>query len=375
MDEPHTPKKFKYQKDARLSWYRSKIDKDVMRQLMKTSDWQGLKQCGLQWGLFFTTGTLAYLAYLNVDMTNWFWSVPLVLLALFVHGTFMPFMGYVSVHELSHKTPFKTKSLNEFFLYAYGFLTWADPVWFRPSHVKHHQVTVHTNLDGEVELPMKLNFDKAFWRNALFFNPDLLKYNLNVFLQFARGELHGEWHQFVMPEEDKRLRRLHRNYARFVLIGHLCLFTFFLLSGLWFLVFLVTLPHAYCNWLGVLCGTPQHYGMRPNVSDFRLCCRTYTCSRFVGFLYWNMQYHIEHHMFPAVPFFNLPKLRKAIEHDLPPAPHGLLATWKHILDIHRKSIANPDYIFTPVLPTNSKESTTLVDDHVLESEASALSVT
>ena len=41
-------------------------------------------------------------------------------------------------------------------------------------------------------------------------------------------------------------------------------------------------------------------------------------------------------MFPAVPFFNLPKLRKAIEIDMPPAHHGLWNTWKEMLEIHRK---------------------------------------
>jgi hypothetical protein len=84
--------------------------------------------------------------------------------------------------------------------------------------------------------------------------------------------------------------------------------------------------------------------------DFRFCCRTYTCGRFVGFLYWNMQYHVEHHMYPAVPFYNLPALRKAMEHDLPPAPHGLIATWKEILPVLRKQKDDPNYCFVPSIP-------------------------
>jgi fatty acid desaturase len=88
----------------------------------------------------------------------------------------------------------------------------------------------------------------------------------------------------------------------------------------------------------------------PDVPDFRLCCRTYTCSPFIGFLYWNMQYHVEHHMFPAVQFYNLPALRKAIEHDLPPAQHGLWATWREIIPVLKKQRENPDYVFVPELP-------------------------
>ena len=88
------------------------------------------------------------------------------------------------------------------------------------------------------------------------------------------------------------------------------------------------MPVFYCGWLVTFCGMPQHIGLVPDAADFRLCCRTYTRSPFIGFLYWNMQYHVEHHMFPAVPFYNLPALRKAFAHDLPPATHGLWGAWR-----------------------------------------------
>jgi hypothetical protein len=55
-------------------------------------------------------------------------------------------------------------------------------------------------------------------------------------------------------------------------------------------------------------------------------------------------------MFPAVPFYNLPALRKAIAHDLPPAPHGLWATWFEIIPVLKKQRDNPDYVFVPELP-------------------------
>jgi hypothetical protein len=35
------------------------------------------------------------------------------------------------------------------------------------------------------------------------------------------------------------------------------------------------------------------------------------------FIYWNMNYHVEHHMFPMVPYHALPKLHELIKHDLP----------------------------------------------------------
>jgi fatty acid desaturase len=310
---------------------------------------------------------LAYLAYRNINAANWFWSVPLLLLALFLHGTFSPFLGLVAVHELVHKTPFKTKFWNEFFLKLYSFISWSDYIWFRPSHVKHHQLTVHKDYDGEVVLPQKLTFkDWKFWLGLLAWNPQGTWNVLKVHYQRATGRIEGDWNQYVLPETNPRLRREHRHWARFVLIGHAVLAVAFILTGHWFLIVVFTLGTHSCGWLVFLCGSPQHFGLSPNVADFRLCCRTYTCSWLPAFLYWNMQYHVEHHMFPAVPFYNLPKLRKAIEHDLPPASHGLWATWKHMLEVHRKQIADPSYVFVPELPKSTGER---AEDAVLEREA------
>jgi len=344
----------KFRKDAKIAWYRCAVDRQTMRQLTECSDFQGFRQVFLLLGSFLLTGTLAYLAYLHVDGANWYWSLPLLFVALFAHGTLGPFLGGVACHELSHRTPFRTKFWNDFFVKVFSFISWWDYVWFRPSHVRHHQVTVHHDYDGEVVLPQKFSFkDWQFCLNLLAWNP-VGTWNLwKVWIQRALGRVEGDWYEFVLPETNANLRREHRNWARLLVFGHAALVVIFLVTGHWFLIVLFTIGTQYCGWLGFLCGSPQHFGLSPNVSDFRLCCRTYTCSWLPGFLYWNMQYHIEHHMFPAVPFYHLPKLREAIVSELPPAPVGLLATWKHILDIHRKQIADPGYCYIPALPNSA----------------------
>ena len=360
--------KQKFKTDAKINWYRCKIDKQVLRELMQTSDMHGLRQVLSQFGLFAVTGTLAYMAFLNIDSANWIWSVPLLYVALLVHGTNGPFMGLVAVHELVHKTPFKTKSWNEFFLRAYSFISWSDHIWFRPSHVKHHQLTVHSDYDGEVVLPQTLDFKNwKFWLSLFGWNPQGTWGIIKAHYERAKGDVGGDWNQHILPESNAILRHRHRNWARFVLIGHAALAAIFILTGHWFLIVVFTFGTQYCSWLGFLCGMPQHYGLSPDVDDFRLCCRTYTCSWLPGFYYWNMQYHVEHHMFPAVPFYNLPKLRRVLEEDLPAAPHGLWATWKEILEIHRKTKQDPQYRYVPSLPSTSGEH---ADDKTIEREAS-----
>ena len=66
-----------------------------------------------------------------------------------------------------------------------------------------------------------------------------------------------------------------------------------------------------------------------------------------------MQYHLEHHMYPAVPFFNLKQLRKELESDLPVATHGIVATWKDLLQLRKRCIADPDFVFVPECPPSN----------------------
>jgi len=360
--------------NIRINWYRCKVEKTVMGQLMRKSDAKGLAQVIPQLLLFVATGSMAYLAFLKVHRTSWQWALPLLLLALFIHGTFSRFFFGVAVHELCHKTPFKTQLWNDFFLKVYSFISWFDYVGYRVSHVRHHQVTVHADEDGEVVLPQGLNWHGVkFIIMELAVNPAKVFGVINSFVVAARGNVSvrdgfftAAWLNRILPESNAALRREHRDWARVVLFGQLSLALLFIFTGQWFLIVVFTLGCHYCDWLQMLCGAPQHVGLSPNVSDFSLCLRTDTCSGFPALLYWNMQYHLEHHMFPAVPFYNLPRLRRVIEHDLPPAPHGLWATWKELLPIIKKQREAKSYVFVPRLPANTGERVT---DRVIQSEA------
>ncbi len=347
-----------------------------MSRLMQCSDAKAWRHCLLHLVLFATTAAISYGAYRQINESNWIESVPLLVLCLFCHGSFSSFIGGVAIHELCHKTPFRTQRWNDVFLYLFSFLSWSDPVGYRLSHVKHHQVTVHHGLDGEVILPQTLDW-KALqedemvlprgWKRVGFLvtqflpfpNPLAIGSRLVLWVKFAMGRLEGVglfagsvwWMGEVLPEIKTESRIRHRNWARVVVGGHSVLAITLIVSGHWFLIIPLCLSGTYAGWLTSLCALPQHLGMGPDVPDFRRCCRTYTCNRFLGFLYWNMQYHVEHHMFPAVPFYNLPALRAAIRHDLPPASHGLWATWREIIPLLKKQGDDPEYFFVPEIPT------------------------
>jgi fatty acid desaturase len=318
---------------------------------MARSDLRGWLQTLPHLGVFFATGALAYAAFHQIDPGNWYWSVPLLLAVLFVHGTMGPFMGLIAIHELQHRTVFKSRRLNEFFEKLYAIISWSDFIWYQQSHVLHHQATCQSAYDGEVVLPMRFSLSRPqVWLGLLAWNPSATWARLKVVWRHASGVIQGRWYNQVLPESNPALRRRHQNWARTLLIGHGLLALVFIATGHWFLMVVFTFGTFYCGWLGFLCGLPQHYGLNPDIPDFRYNTRTFTCSWLPAFYYWNMQYHLEHHMYPAVPFYNLPKLRRALLHDLPPAPHGLIATWREMLEIRRRAMADPDYRFIPSVP-------------------------
>ena len=73
----------------------------------------------------------------------------------------------------------------------------------------------------------------------------------------------------------------------------------------------------------VMTGLTQHIGLAEDVLDHRLNCRTVYINPFSRFVYWNMNYHVEHHMFPMVPYH---RCRSCMRNHgrLPAALSGLL---------------------------------------------------
>ena len=106
-----------------VNWYWSPIDLDTLSKLVVQSDLRGWIQTLLHLGLFFVTATLAYFVYVQIRASNWYWSVPLPFVVLFLHSTIGPFMGLIAIHKLQHRTVFKTRWLNDYFERLYAFIS------------------------------------------------------------------------------------------------------------------------------------------------------------------------------------------------------------------------------------------------------------
>jgi fatty acid desaturase len=119
--------------------------------------------------------------------------------------------------------------------------------------------------------------------------------------------------------------------------------------------FVVGLPTFFGAWLDIiLFGFTQHAGLAEDVVDHRLNCRTVYMNPVFRFIYWNMNYHLEHHMFPMVPYHALPKLHEAMKGDTPPAYQGVIAAWTEILPALWRQRRDPTYFVERHLPATAR---------------------
>ena len=66
-----------------------------------------------------------------------------------------------------------------------------------------------------------------------------------------------------------------------------------------------------------------------------------------------MEYHVEHHMFPMVPWYNLPKLHNLIKDQMPKPKNGLWDAYKEIIPVILKQAKDPKYVLKVDLPEES----------------------
>jgi fatty acid desaturase len=115
----------------------------------------------------------------------------------------------------------------------------------------------------------------------------------------------------------------------------------------------VGLPRLYGAWHHVLCGLTQHAGLAEDTLDHRLNSRTVYLNPVSRFVYWNMNYHVEHHMFPMVPYHALPALHEEMRADCPPAYDGLWAAYREIVPAVLRQLRDPTHFVRRTLPAGS----------------------
>lgn len=244
----------------------------------------------------------------------------IVLYQRFLHPIFLPLIVIwigarqhalaILMHEGAHYLLFKNRRLNA--VASEVFLAW--PVFitartYRPSHFAHHR---HVNTDKDPDLMRKQSsvseweFPKSWGALAALLVKDVLGLNTRqLFSDFS-----DMWEQNDEAKKGIDAYAIARTFFYVVVIGAVTYFR------VW--------PEFLLLWvLPILTWVKMAMRLRSIAEHFAIENDTYTPTRTTlpSFLERllvaprNINFHIEHHLYPSVPFFRLPQLHSLLMKD------------------------------------------------------------
>jgi fatty acid desaturase len=302
-------------------WYQTQIDRAELKKLIQREDAPAVRDALYYYGL------MAGFAMCAVALTPSWACLPFWL----AYGVFYASGSDARWHECGHATAFKTPWMNRLVYHIACFMIIRNPVTWRWSHARHHTDTLLVGRDAEIAVMAP----PAAMRLILNFIglPDIL----DSFRRMAGhifGQVQPDEALYTPVHEQKKIFLIARIWGFiYVLVASAALYYQSIIPLL-----LIGGPRLYGSWHFNMTGILQHAGLRENVTDHRLNTRTVMMNPISRFLYLNMNYHIEHHMFPMVPYYHLPALHSLIKHDLPPPSPSIFAAYAEILPILRRQL-------------------------------------
>jgi fatty acid desaturase len=322
---------------AAADWYHTDIPRKEMKALMQREDGPAIRDTIL-W-----LGGMILFAGIGIWLWPSWWSAPFWL----AYGVLYGSASDSRWHECGHGTAFRTQWMNSAVYQIASFMMVRNPVSWRWSHARHHTDTIIVGRDPEI-VAMR--------------PPHLARIVLNLFgildaltgwqrmLLNASGRLDPEEATYIPESEKPAVIRVARIWvAIYAAVIGLAVYTGSILP-----LMVVGLPRLYGAWHHVMTGVLQHAGLADNVTDHRLNSRTVHMNPVSRFIYWNMNYHVEHHMFPMVPYHRLPDLHAKIRHDLPAPSPSIWAAYAEVVPILLRQLRYEDAFLRRDLPPTAK---------------------
>jgi MocE subfamily Rieske [2Fe-2S] domain protein len=318
---------------AEAEWYQCPVPRDTMRALLERRDGPAVRDTILWFALIVGSG-----------YTTWaLWPSWWAILPYAIYSVLFATSCDSRWHESGHGTAFKTDWMNNTLYEIASFMDLRESVTWRWSHNRHHSDTIIVGRDPEIVAPRPTR-----WADMLLPFFDLQTYPMffGGVLRHCMGRMSPKEKTFVPESEFPRVYRNARIYATIFLgIIALSLYERSILPLLF-----IGLPNLFGKWPMPIYGHIQHAGLAENVLDHRLNCRTVYMNPVNRFLYWNMNYHVEHHMFPLVPYHALPRLHEVVKDDCPPPYTSIFNAWCELLPAIIRQMKDPAYHVKRRLP-------------------------
>jgi fatty acid desaturase len=265
--------------------------------------------------LAFHVGSIVALAvYIAAGQPMWWAVIPVL-------GVMLAFMFTIE-HEATHTTIHSNATVNDWIGRICGFIILLPFEWFRWFHMAHHRYTNEPGKDPELA-----GGERPSTRLSWAWHVSGIPYwfaEVQVLLRLASG---GATDGFLPPKAIARTVREARIMLALYVVSLASLYVSPLLFWVWLLpvfigqmalrVFLLA-EHVDC----------------PHVTNMFENTRTTFTTRLVCLITWNASYHIEHHTYPTVPFYNLPLLHQAMRQELKVTADGYAKFTKDFLLQH-----------------------------------------
>ncbi len=319
------------------SWYHTDVPRAEIKALMKREDGPAIRDTLILYGCM--------IIFAGAGIALWpsWWSAPFWL----AYGVLYGSASDSRWHECGHGTAFKTRWLNNVVYHIASFMIMRNPVTWRWSHARHHTDTIIVGRDPEIAAMRPPRAAKMILN--VFGLPDFYA-GLSRMILNASGRLDSEEVTFVPESEASDVILVARIWS--VIYVATITAAVSMQSILPFMI--IGLPRVYGAWHFIMCGYLQHGGLADNVLDHRLNSRTVYMNPISRFIYWNMNYHVEHHMFPMVPYHRLPDLHEKIKFDLPAPTPSIGAAYREVLPTFWRQLRNEEYFVRRELPATAQ---------------------
>jgi len=321
---------------ASATWYSSPMPRDQFRALLERRNGPAVRDTLLWFALLFGTGYWGYL----------WWGSGWAVIPFAIYGILYASSSDSRWHESSHGTAFKSDWMNNALYEIASFMVFRESTCWRWSHSRHHSDTIIVGRDPEIAVPRPVDLWGVF---LAFFAIRSTRNEFGEMLLHAVGKMKPDEKTYIPESEYGTVFFKARIYLLIYagVIG-LAIYQQSILPLMY-----IGLPTLYGSWLMVVFGLTQHAGLAENVLDHRLNCRTVYMNPIFRYLYWNMNYHVEHHMFPLVPYHAVPKLHALVKEDMPKPYNGLWEAYREIIPALFKQAKDPTYFVKRALPTPS----------------------
>jgi fatty acid desaturase len=273
------------------------VDPKALKPLFETKVYRHVRAMLFDWVIIFAT----------IYACNQFFNPITYLLAVIIVGARMHALA-ILMHDASHFRFLKNRKMNDLvtnLFTMYPLFTSIEK--YRDNHMRHHR---HLNSDHDPDWVAKLTKREfRFPKTKAEFILTILSY-----LVFYQGVLDAVW--FLKRFQSAKGKSAdNASHKRDRLLFTVVLFTILTVAGLWkyYLLYWVVPYLTTFFMFQYIRSVAEHFGelAYDHILTSSRTIKPNWIERFFMSPH-NVGYHLEHHLYPGVPFYHLPKLHRLL---------------------------------------------------------------